>query len=109
MLDPQDEAYDRRLAKHLVSLYHLTPEEEEEELVVSRSTGQGGLHVSFLRDEGDRNWWYTGGGGREIIVSMTCSCCGEERENTTGAAWPNMEGEPYEHATPFTCIFIHIV
>lgn len=56
MLDPQDEAYDRRLAKHLVSLYHLTPEEEEEELVVSRNTGEGGLHVSFLREEGDRNW-----------------------------------------------------
>ncbi|XP_028409961.1 DNA replication licensing factor mcm4-A-like [Dendronephthya gigantea] len=33
MLDPQDEAYDRRLAKHLVSLYHQTPEQEEEELV----------------------------------------------------------------------------
>lgn len=52
MLDPQDEAYDRRLAKHLVSLYHQTPEEEEEELVVSRNTGEGGLHVSFLREEG---------------------------------------------------------
>ncbi|XP_046842980.1 DNA replication licensing factor mcm4-like [Xenia sp. Carnegie-2017] len=33
MLDPQDEAYDRRLAKHLVSLYHLTPEEKEKEFV----------------------------------------------------------------------------
>lgn len=31
MLDPQDEAFDRRLAKHLVSLYHQTREEEEEE------------------------------------------------------------------------------
>uniref|UniRef100_H2ZKX4 DNA replication licensing factor MCM4 n=1 Tax=Ciona savignyi TaxID=51511 RepID=H2ZKX4_CIOSA len=29
MLDPQDEAYDRRLANHLVSLYHRTQEEEE--------------------------------------------------------------------------------
>lgn len=37
MLDPQDEAYDRRLAKHLVSLYHLTPEEKEKEFVVSIS------------------------------------------------------------------------
>lgn len=42
MLDPQDEAYDRRLAKHLVSLYHQTPEEEEEELVVSKNPGRGG-------------------------------------------------------------------
>ena len=42
MLDPQDEAYDRRLAKHLVSLYHQTPEEEEEELVVS-TRGERGI------------------------------------------------------------------
>ncbi|XP_067052845.1 DNA replication licensing factor mcm4-A-like [Acropora muricata] len=31
MLDPQDEFFDRRLATHLVSLYHQTQEEEEEE------------------------------------------------------------------------------
>ena len=41
MLDPQDEAYDRRLAKHLVSLYHQTREEEEEELVVSTREERG--------------------------------------------------------------------
>ena len=35
MLDPQDEFYDRRLATHLVSLYHQTQEEEEEEYLVS--------------------------------------------------------------------------
>ncbi len=29
MLDPQDEQFDRRLATHLVSLYHQSPEEEE--------------------------------------------------------------------------------
>lgn len=49
MLDPQDEAYDRRLAKHLVSLYHQTPEEEEEELVVSRNTGRGGGGLREVR------------------------------------------------------------
>lgn len=30
MLDPQDEYFDRRLATHLVSLYHQSREEEEE-------------------------------------------------------------------------------
>ena len=45
MLDPQDETYDRRLAKHLVSLYHQTPEQEEEELMVSvRGEGVGREH-----------------------------------------------------------------
>ena len=29
MLDPQDEQFDRRLAFHLVSLYHITEAEEE--------------------------------------------------------------------------------
>lgn len=29
MLDPQDEQFDRRLATHLVSLYHQSREEEE--------------------------------------------------------------------------------
>ncbi|XP_077982144.1 DNA replication licensing factor mcm4-A-like [Glandiceps talaboti] len=33
MLDPQDELYDRRLANHLVSLYHRSQEESEEEHV----------------------------------------------------------------------------
>jgi len=43
MLDPQDELYDRRLATHLVSLYHQTQEEEEEEYLVSLiDISQGG-------------------------------------------------------------------
>ena len=42
MLDPQDEAYDRRLGKHLVSLYHQTREEEQEEELVSVTRGGGG-------------------------------------------------------------------
>uniref|UniRef100_A0A8I5NAW9 DNA replication licensing factor MCM4 n=2 Tax=Cercopithecinae TaxID=9528 RepID=A0A8I5NAW9_PAPAN len=33
MLDPQDEAYDRRLAHHLVSLYYQSEEQAEEELL----------------------------------------------------------------------------
>lgn len=40
MLDPQDEFYDRRLATHLVSLYHQTQEEEEEEYLVSKLNWQ---------------------------------------------------------------------
>lgn len=31
MLDPRDEAYDRRLAHHLVALYYQTEEQAEEE------------------------------------------------------------------------------
>lgn len=31
MLDPRDEAYDRRLARHLISLYYQTEEKMEEE------------------------------------------------------------------------------
>jgi len=34
MLDPQDELYDRRLAKHLVGMYQVTPEEDEQEFMV---------------------------------------------------------------------------
>lgn len=33
MLDPQDEAYDRRLAHHLVSLYYQSEEQAEEEFL----------------------------------------------------------------------------
>lgn len=40
MLDPQDELYDRRLARHLVSLYYRTREDEEEE----------GMDLSVLKD-----------------------------------------------------------
>ncbi|XP_072115075.1 DNA replication licensing factor MCM4 [Mobula birostris] len=40
MLDPQDEAYDRRLAHHLVSLYYQSEEEMEEEY----------LDMAVLRD-----------------------------------------------------------
>jgi len=35
MLDPQDEQFDRRLARHLVSLYHQSQQDEEEEELVS--------------------------------------------------------------------------
>lgn len=37
MLDPQDEQFDRRLARHLVSLYHQSQQDEEEEELVSKS------------------------------------------------------------------------
>merc|ERR1712079_15260 len=40
MLDPQDETYDRRLGRHLVSLYYRTAEQSEEE----------SLDMSVLRD-----------------------------------------------------------
>lgn len=40
MLDPQDEAYDRRLAHHLVSLYYQSEEQMEEEF----------LDMAVLRD-----------------------------------------------------------
>uniref|UniRef100_A0A915IQT9 MCM domain-containing protein n=1 Tax=Romanomermis culicivorax TaxID=13658 RepID=A0A915IQT9_ROMCU len=40
LVDPQDEYYDRRLAKHLVSLYYKSHEEEDAEY----------LDMSFLRD-----------------------------------------------------------
>jgi DNA replication licensing factor MCM4 len=35
MLDPQDELYDKRLARHLVSLYYCTGEEAESDFMVS--------------------------------------------------------------------------
>jgi len=34
MLDPQDELYDKRLARHLVSLYYSAAEENEKEFMV---------------------------------------------------------------------------
>lgn len=34
ILDPQDELYDTRLAKHLVSLYYKSREQEEDDLLV---------------------------------------------------------------------------
>lgn len=34
VLDPQNELFDRRLAKHLVSLYYRTKEQEEDEILV---------------------------------------------------------------------------
>ena len=40
MLDPQDEVYDRRLGRHLVSLYYRTADQDEEE----------SLDMSVLRD-----------------------------------------------------------
>lgn len=35
ILDPQDEVFDRRLAKHLVSLYYATQQDEDDTLFVS--------------------------------------------------------------------------
>ena len=35
MLDPQDELYDKRLARHLVSLYYSAEEENESEFMVN--------------------------------------------------------------------------
>ena len=40
MLDPQDEAFDKRLGRHLVSLYYRSGEEQEDEEV----------NTAFLRD-----------------------------------------------------------
>jgi len=37
ILDPQDEHFDRRLATHLVSLYHMSEADAEEKDVVSES------------------------------------------------------------------------
>jgi hypothetical protein len=34
MLDPQDELYDKRLARHLVSLYYSVAEENETDFMV---------------------------------------------------------------------------
>lgn len=34
LLDPQNELFDRRLAKHLVSLYYKTRQEEDDEVLV---------------------------------------------------------------------------
>lgn len=36
ILDPQNEIFDRRLARHLVSLYYKTQEQEEDEILVSK-------------------------------------------------------------------------
>ena len=38
MLDPQDELYDKRLARHLVSLYYSKEEEKESEFMVKCSS-----------------------------------------------------------------------
>ena len=35
ILDPQDELYDRRLANHLVSLYYITEEQQQQEFLVN--------------------------------------------------------------------------
>ncbi len=43
ILDPQDELYDRKLARHLVSLYyHQGEEEAEQEFLVCGGGGGGG-------------------------------------------------------------------
>jgi DNA replication licensing factor MCM4 len=35
MLDPQNDTYDRRLAKHMISLYFRNPQEEDADILVS--------------------------------------------------------------------------
>lgn len=35
LLDPQKDSYDRRLARHMISLYFRSPEEEDADLLVS--------------------------------------------------------------------------
>lgn len=45
ILDPQDELFDRRLAKHLVSLYYATEQDEEDTLFVSAF---GSLYLFIL-------------------------------------------------------------
>ena len=37
MLDPQSEHYDRKLGKHIVSLYYQSKDKEEDELMVCNS------------------------------------------------------------------------
>lgn len=37
MLDPQNEQFDRRLARHLVSLYYKSQEEENDEVLVIKT------------------------------------------------------------------------
>lgn len=46
MLDPQDVEYDRRLARHLVSLYYRTKEEEQEEADGSHSI----IPIDLMKD-----------------------------------------------------------
>lgn len=48
MLDPQDELYDKRLARHLVSLYYSASEETESEFMVTKSIGCCKFEVVFL-------------------------------------------------------------
>ena len=46
MLDPQDEQFDRRLATHLVSLYHQSKADEEDAYMVSESVhGSGRIQL----------------------------------------------------------------
>lgn len=37
ILDPQNEIFDRRLARHLVTLYYKSREEEEDEILVRKN------------------------------------------------------------------------
>ena len=50
MLDPQDEQFDRRLATHLVSLYHQSKEDEENVYMVS------GVNILALGNPGILTW-----------------------------------------------------
>jgi hypothetical protein len=48
MLDPQNELYDRRLARHLVSLYFQSHDEEEGELMVCEWARSNSGSMSML-------------------------------------------------------------
>lgn len=47
MLDPQNEIFDRRLARHLVSLYYKTREKEDDEILVSKFSIKYSLPISM--------------------------------------------------------------
>jgi len=48
ILDPQHELYDRRLANHLVSLYYITEEQQQQEFLVNGVKVVIVLHTKFL-------------------------------------------------------------
>lgn len=48
ILDPQDELFDKRLARHLVSLYYKSAEKEEEELLVNKEIISNNNHSLFV-------------------------------------------------------------
>ena len=67
MLDPQDEAFDRRLARHLVSLYYTADEAQEDETMVSRHRGQ----VRSRPVTSQRSLW---GGAFVLVLASRAGC-----------------------------------